>query len=101
MCLGVPGRVVKIDEEDANLALVDFWGVQREVRLEIVDQPVAPGDYVLNHVGFAIRRIPEEEIKETLELYEVLLEAAERGEGVDMMAEDIRDEIEATGGGSS
>lgn len=101
MCLGVPGRVVKIDEEDANLALVDFWGVQREVRLEIVDQPVAPGDYVLNHVGFAIRRIPEEEIKETLELYEVLLEAAERGEGVDMMAEDIRDEIEATGGGGS
>ncbi len=29
-------------------------------------EPVAPGDYVLNHVGFAIRRIPPEDIATTL-----------------------------------
>ena len=52
------------------LATVDFWGVRKQVRLDIVDEPVAPGDYVLNHVGFAIRRIPAEEIGETLALYE-------------------------------
>lgn len=94
MCLGVPGRVVEIDDIDEGLALVDFWGVRRHVRLDIVDQPVSVGDYVLNHVGFAIRRIPEEEIEETLELYELLLREAERG---DMMADDVRSEIEGGG----
>ena len=57
MCLGVPGKVMEID---GMLATVDFFGVRREVRLDVVDEPVAPGDYILNHVGFAIRRIPEE-----------------------------------------
>ncbi len=63
MCLGVPGRVLEVD---GLTATVDFWGVRRQVRLDVVDEPVAPGDYILNHVGFAIRRIPAEEIGETL-----------------------------------
>ena len=42
------------------LATVDFWGVRKQVRLEVVDEPVAAGDYILNHVGYAIRRIPPE-----------------------------------------
>jgi hydrogenase expression/formation protein HypC len=56
---------------------------------------VQPGDYVLNHVGYAIRRIPEQEIEETLALYELLLEEARRE---DAMLDDIRGEIAATGG---
>lgn len=92
MCLGVPGKVVTVAGE---VATVDFWGVKREVRLDIVDQPVAPGDYILNHVGFAIRRIPEEDIAATLEMYEHLLREA--GEG-DLMASDVRGEIDAASG---
>jgi hydrogenase expression/formation protein HypC len=76
---------------DGLLATVDFWGVRREVRLDIVDEPVQPGDYILNHVGFAIRKIPGEEIQETLTLYEQLLREAED----DIMAADVRNEIEA------
>jgi len=93
MCLGVPGKVVAVD---GYIATVDFWGVERQVRLDIVDEPVAPGDYVLNHVGFAIRRIPPEDIQQTLEVYEQMLRAAED----DLMAADVRGEIEATGGSS-
>ena len=91
MCLGVPGRVLTID---GMLATVDFFGVKREVRLELIDEPVAIGDYILNHVGFAIRRIPEEDIEGTLELYEQLLQEAEAG---DLMAEDVRGEVDAAG----
>ncbi len=91
MCLGVPGKVLSVDD---MVALVDFWGVQKEVRLEICDAPVAPGDYILNHVGFAIRRIPAEEVQETLALYDQLLRAAEAD---DLMAGDVRSEIEAAG----
>lgn len=90
MCLGVPGRVVSIGED--GIAQVDFWGVTKPVRLDVVDEPVAPGDYVLNHVGFAIRRIPADEIGETLALYDELLRRA--GDD-DLMAADVRGELAA------
>ncbi|HXQ29115.1 MAG TPA: HypC/HybG/HupF family hydrogenase formation chaperone [Gemmatimonadales bacterium] len=90
MCLGVPGRVVEVK---GAVATVDFWGVRRETRLDVIDEPVGPGDYILNHVGFAIRKIPADEIHETLALYELLLKEAEG----DMMATDIRGEISAGG----
>jgi len=92
MCLGVPGKVIEID---GALALCDFWGVRKHVRLDVVDEPVAPGDYVLNHVGYAIRRIPAAEIAATLALYEELLAAAD---AQDAMASDVRGEIAATSG---
>ena len=91
MCLGVPGLVVEADELTAT---VDFWGVRRRVRLDLVDQPVAVGDYVLNHVGFAIRRIPAEDVVGTLEMYEQLLKEAN---AEDLMTADVRGEIEAGG----
>jgi hydrogenase expression/formation protein HypC len=86
MCLGVPGRVVSVDD---LIAVVDFWGVKKAIRLDVVDQPVAPGDYILNHVGYAIRRIPDEEIGATLALYEEILREA------DLMSADVKGEMEA------
>ena len=93
MCLGVPGRIIDID---GSTATVDFWGVRRQVRLDVVDEPVQPGDYILNHVGFAIRRIPTAEIAATLEVYEELLRHAAADE--DLMAADVRGEIAGAGG---
>ena len=90
MCLGVPGKVVEIN---GSMATVDFWGVRRQVCLDIVDEPVAVGDYILNHVGFAIRRIPSESIGETLAYYETLLA---EGDENDPMAADVLGEIEAS-----
>jgi len=87
MCLGVPGRIVAID---GLCATVEFWGTRREVRLDVVDTEVAVGDYVLNHVGFAIRRIPDEEIEETLGLYDQILGELERE---DLMAAEVRAEL--------
>jgi hydrogenase expression/formation protein HypC len=88
MCLGVPGQVVEVEE---LTAVVDFWGVRRRVRLELVDEPVQVGDYVLNHVGFAIRRIPPEDVALTLQMYEQLMKEAEG----DLMAADVRGEMDA------
>jgi hydrogenase expression/formation protein HypC len=98
MCLGVPGRIIEVN---GVTAVVDFFGVQRTVRLELVDQPVGPGDYVLNHVGYAIRRIPDDDIAGTLALYEQLLrEACDDDEDADLMAADVRGELEATAPGT-
>ncbi len=92
MCLGVPGRVLEVN---GLVATVDFFGVRKELRLDIVDEPVAPGDYVLNHVGFAIRRIPPSEVEETLALFDTLLRESAAG---DLMAEDVRSEMAAARG---
>ena len=94
MCLGVPGLVLEVDE---LTALVDFWGVKRRVRLDLVDEPVAAGDYVLNHVGFAIRRIPPEDVQTTLDMYEELLNSSRD----DLMASDVRSEMAAGGAGGT
>ncbi|HSP34996.1 MAG TPA: HypC/HybG/HupF family hydrogenase formation chaperone [Thermoanaerobaculia bacterium] len=88
MCLGVPGRIIEVNGWTAT---VDFFGVRKEVLLNIVDEPVAPGDYILNHVGFAIRRIPPESVAETLAMYEMLM----RENDDDLMSADVRSEIEA------
>ncbi len=90
MCLGVPGKVVAIDGMNAT---VDFFGVKKELRLDIVDEPVQVGDYVLNHVGFAIRRIPPEEVQETLALFDQILDVS--GAKEDLMAADVRGEMAA------
>jgi len=90
MCLGVPGLVIDVDELSA---LVDFWGIRRRVRLDLVDEPVHPGDYILNHVGFAIRRIPTEDVTTTLTLYEQLLRENTGSSPEDLMAADVRAEI--------
>jgi hydrogenase expression/formation protein HypC len=96
MCLGVPGKVIEVN---GLLAMVDFWGVRKQIRLEVVDEAVQPGDYILNHVGYAIRRIPSGEIDATLALYEELLQRAEAHD--DLMAADIRGEIQGATDGHS
>lgn len=91
MCLGVPGRIVSID---GFIATVDFWGVQKQVQLHIVDEPVQVGDYILNHVGYAIRKIPSEDIEATLAMYDELLD----GKPGDLMRADVEGELDAARG---
>lgn len=83
MCLGVPGRIV---EQTEATAVVDFGGVRRAVALDLVDEPVRPGDWVLVHVGFAIRRIAEEDLAETLAFFDAM--SAEDREGLPPPDED-------------
>jgi len=60
MCLGVPGRVLDIQEGDLRFGRISFGGVVREVCLEYVPEALV-GDWVIVHVGFAISRIDEAE----------------------------------------
>ena len=74
MCLAFPGRVIRIDGLSAT---VDFFGVTKVCRLDLLDGPLQPGDYVLNQAGFAIHRIPDDEVGETVALFETILASAE------------------------
>jgi hydrogenase expression/formation protein HypC len=72
MCLGIPGKIVEINEVD-NLLMgkIDFGGVTREVCLSYIPE-VEIGDYAIVHVGFAISRLDEESAMETLAMFEEL-----------------------------
>lgn len=68
MCLGVPGRIVSLREEEGlAMGTVDVGGVLAEVCMAYVDGEVAVGDHVIVHVGFALCRLDEEEAQATLE----------------------------------
>jgi hydrogenase expression/formation protein HypC len=68
MCLGVPGRIVRIWKraDGAPMAQADFVGVSREVCLAYLPD-LAVGDHVIVHMGFALTRVAESAAHETIE----------------------------------
>ena len=80
MCLGIPGRIVMIDDAKKKLATVDVSGVRRQVNIACIVDEAHPvdaclGDWVLVHVGFAMSRIDEAEAAQTLQILTELGEA--------------------------
>ena len=73
MCLGVPGKVVAIDEAGVGMTMgrVSFGGIVKEVCLAYTPKAQV-GDYVLVHVGFAISVLDEEEAQGTLRFLETM-----------------------------
>jgi hydrogenase expression/formation protein HypC len=66
MCLAIPARVVELREGDQ--AVIDLGGVRKEISLALVED-VAPGDYVIVHVGYALQKVDPEEAEKTLALF--------------------------------
>ncbi len=69
MCLGIPARVIKVDN---MMAEVEIEGVVREVSLALLPDAQI-GDYVLIHTGFAIEKVDENEAKETMKLLKQMI----------------------------
>jgi hydrogenase expression/formation protein HypC len=65
MCLAIPGKVLKISENNGLRAgRVEFGGIVSQVCLDFVPE-VQIGDYVIVHVGFAISKVDREEAERT------------------------------------
>ncbi len=81
MCLGVPGKVMTIKENETGMKMgvVSFSGISKEVCLAYVPE-VKVGDYVVVHVGFAISIVDEEEAKQVFEYLSQIDELRELGE---------------------
>ena len=77
MCLAIPGEVVELLPGNGDqLALVDVCGVKRRINIGLMeDDPVAPGDWVLIHVGFAMSKVDEQEAAEALRMLELMGQA--------------------------
>lgn len=71
MCLAIPMQVVAIDGFTASC---EAKGVQRDVSLFMMqNEPVAPGDFVMVHVGYAIQKVTPQEARSAWELYDEAL----------------------------
>lgn len=83
MCLGIPGEVVEIVDIERHLAKVNVAGVRRNINIGLlIDEGIAPGDWVLIHVGFAMSKIDEEEADRAME-------------GLQLMGQAYDDEVKA------
>ncbi|HWM88107.1 MAG TPA: HypC/HybG/HupF family hydrogenase formation chaperone [Kofleriaceae bacterium] len=61
MCLGIPGEIVAIHEENGlSVGKVKFGGITRDVCLSCIPD-AAVGEFVLVHVGFAIAKVDRDE----------------------------------------
>ena len=77
MCLAIPGEVVALlpGNED-QLAMVEVVGVRRKINIGLLEgEPLAPGDWVLIHVGFAMSKVDESEAAEALRMLELMGQA--------------------------
>ncbi|NLU46280.1 MAG: HypC/HybG/HupF family hydrogenase formation chaperone [Euryarchaeota archaeon] len=68
MCLAVPGKILRIEGDTAE---IDFGGVIRKANVTMVEAEV--GKWAVIHAGFAIEIMDEEEARETLKLWNEFL----------------------------
>jgi len=71
MCLAAPSLVIEVRD---GVALTECFGQRREVSLLLIDEEVAPGDYVLIQAGgFAFERVEPQRALEALKLMTQLM----------------------------
>ena len=75
MCLGIPGQIVEMVDDEHHIAKAEVSGVRRNINVGLLAEgpdAVGVGDWVLIHVGFAMSKIDEEEARQTLEFLTAL-----------------------------
>ncbi len=89
MCLAIPMRVIQIkgDTDDLlnpKIATVETDGIQKEIRLDLVDRMPEVGDYLIIHAGFAVNCLDAENAETNLQLLRELAEGMEESDGENM-----------------
>ncbi len=90
MCLGIPGKVVEIyDENGLKMGNIDYAGTLNKACLEYVPE-IEVGQYTVVHAGFGISIIDEDEAMKSYEAWEELVEYAAK-DGVDLYGNSLED----------
>ena len=73
MCLAVPMEVMAVDSYMARCSARD---IERDVSLFLLqDEPIAAGDFVMVHVGYAIQKMTPQQARSAWELFDEMLAA--------------------------
>jgi hydrogenase assembly chaperone HypC/HupF len=76
MCLAVPAEIVEI-KDDVATCRVGEGETTITASLMVLDDEVQPGDFLIIHAGFAIRKLDPAEARETLKVLRDVMAAAE------------------------
>lgn len=66
MCLSLPGKVMLIKDD---VAIIDYDGEIREAGISFVPD-IAAGEYVIVSAKMIMQRVPEDDAKKTLALWD-------------------------------
>jgi len=64
MCLGVPAKVIRVEHDQALVAIGE---ITYQANIGLLEY-VSPGDFILLHAGFGIEKVDPGEAVETLRL---------------------------------
>ena len=76
MCLAVPMRVTEASADGVARCQVGESETYVTISTALLEKPPAPGEYVIVHAGFALRKIDPADAEETLRLLRDILAAA-------------------------
>ena len=78
MCLGIPMKILKIDQ---FMARCEAKGIERDVSLFMLqDEPAKVGDYVVVHIGYAIEKMSKVEALTAWQIYDEMLALEEQAQ---------------------
>ena len=66
MCLALPVKIEEIQDESTALANID--GIKKAINVALIED-LQVGDFVIMHVGFALKKLDREEAEKTLALF--------------------------------
>ncbi len=73
MCLAIPMQIKTINDFQC---VCEMRGIEREVSLFMLQgEDLAPGDFVLVHVGYAIQKVSDDQAADSWELFDQILAA--------------------------
>lgn len=76
MCLAVPVRIDSLENEMATCT-VGEGGATLTCSTMLMDADVQPGDWIIVHAGFALRKLDPEEAHETLRIMREMVRLVE------------------------
>ena len=68
MCLAVPMKVTEVSEDGMAKCRVGEGDTFVTASVALLSEPPAPGEYVIVHAGFALRKLEPADAEETLRL---------------------------------
>jgi hydrogenase expression/formation protein HypC len=92
MCLGIPGKVEEIfDENGLKMGNINYGGTINKACLEYVPD-IEVGQYTVVHAGFGISVIDEDEAMKSIEAWEELADIAAK-DGFDLYGNPLDESV--------
>ena len=79
MCLAVPMRITEASADGIARCRIGESESYVTISTALLEEPPLPGDYVIVHAGFALRKLAPADAEETLALLREMLAAAKGG----------------------